>query len=113
MSFPSGTTEEYNQMDPVMKLKHGVNNIVKDEQQNNFHILQRLREYKVPVHDFIKESCLYKDIEIRTNTDDRNSIKVNRVVLAASSPFLKKCLKNPDYLVISGNKLVCTYNLTK
>ena len=50
-------------------------------------------KHEVSVSDYIKESHLFGDIEIKTNTE-ANIINFSRVVLAASSPFLENCLKN-------------------
>ena len=94
MSFHMTDNEDQNSSSLNVKITG--NNLVKDEKESQYNILKRIKEHKVPIHDYIRESHLYKDIEIRTNTDDENSIKVNRIVLSAASPFLKRCLDLED-----------------
>ena len=88
-------TSQLNDESPVpLNVKNNtlIDNQVKFEEGYKKHIQ---RQVHVPVQDYIKESYLYHDIEIKTN-DCENSIKANRIILAASSPLLENCLNNHE-----------------
>ena len=49
----------------------------------------------ISFQDIIQESHTYEDIEIKSHKS-KDTILVSRVVLAASSPFFKQCLKDME-----------------
>ena len=58
------------------------------------HLYKRLK-CQVTAQDIIQESHTYEDIEIKSHKS-KDTILVSRVVLAASSPFFKQCLKDME-----------------
>merc|ERR1719232_2385268 len=68
---------------------------IKYENISTAETIMRKIKSEVPVNEYIHESYLYQDVELRAN-DNSSVIKANRIVLAAASPFFKLCLKDAE-----------------
>merc|ERR1719232_1468952 len=76
---------------------------IKYENISTAETIMRKIKSEVAVNEYIHESYLYQDVDLRAN-DNSRVIKANRIVLAAASPFFKLCLKDAE----DGGQIIIT-----
>ena len=64
----------------------------KENDEGTYHKLK----YSISVRDFLSESLSYQDIELRSSKSCEQTVRANRIVLAAVSPFFKQCLADVE-----------------
>ena len=85
---PQHNLEKTNELKENIDIKYPCKKLRED------HLYKRLK-CQVNANDIIQESHKYEDIEIKSQKS-KDTILVSRVVLAASSPFFKQCLKDME-----------------